>query len=254
MLRCHVASMLGEPGDAFEPALRQKDSSFTKRFRDKGKLPKKIPLDHLRNSQPLGPPAGRSAPDRASSALRSPPGDSCAVSVVDHRSFNSATRTDTRGTGCPTCFGASLNLLESLLCKEKEAGQGEVSKQPHQKDHKQWRVQPIRRRRSERPGFDAHLLPWKVVFDAEQVRPADSGQGCPFGDRPPRRVPERVGGDQGLEAVGDERRDLRNWIRLHQVDDGQRDGVSTDAAKEILGVWKAARSFFVRESDPRSRR
>jgi transposase len=27
---------------------------------------------------------------------------------------------------------------------------------------------------------------------------------------------------------------LRNWIRQQQVDDGQRDGVSTEAAKEIL--------------------
>jgi transposase len=60
---------------------------------------------------------------------------------------------------------------------------------------------------------------------------------------------------------------LRNWIRQQQVDDGQRDGVSSEAAKEIralkrrnaeleqtIEVLKAATSFFVRESDPRSRR
>jgi transposase-like protein len=60
---------------------------------------------------------------------------------------------------------------------------------------------------------------------------------------------------------------LRNWIRQTQVDDGQRDGVSTEAAREIralkrrnaeleetIEILKAATSFFVRESDPRSRR
>lgn len=60
---------------------------------------------------------------------------------------------------------------------------------------------------------------------------------------------------------------LRNWLRQQQVDDGQRDGVSTEAVKEIrelkkrnreleetIEVFKAATSFFVRESDPRSRR
>ena len=60
---------------------------------------------------------------------------------------------------------------------------------------------------------------------------------------------------------------LRNWIRQRQVDDGQRDGVSSEAAAEIralkrrnaeleqtIEILKAATSFFVRESDPRSRR
>jgi transposase len=56
---------------------------------------------------------------------------------------------------------------------------------------------------------------------------------------------------------------LRNWVRQHEVDHGQRDGISTEAAKEIrelkkrnreleetIEVLKAATSFFVRESDP----
>lgn len=60
---------------------------------------------------------------------------------------------------------------------------------------------------------------------------------------------------------------LRSWIRQQQIDDGQRDGVGTAAAAEIrelkrrnreleqtVEVLKAATSFFVRESDPRSRR
>ncbi|CAN5769887.1 transposase [soil metagenome] len=60
---------------------------------------------------------------------------------------------------------------------------------------------------------------------------------------------------------------LRNWIRQQQVDDGQREGISTDAAAEVrelrkrnreleetIEVFKAATSLFVRESDPRSRR
>jgi transposase len=60
---------------------------------------------------------------------------------------------------------------------------------------------------------------------------------------------------------------LRNWIRKQQVDDGQRDGVTTEAVEQIralkrrnteleqtIDILKAATSFFVRESDPHSRR
>ena len=60
---------------------------------------------------------------------------------------------------------------------------------------------------------------------------------------------------------------LRNWIRQQQVDDGQRDGISSQAVAEIrelkrrnreleetVEILKAATSFFVRESDPRNRR
>jgi transposase-like protein len=60
---------------------------------------------------------------------------------------------------------------------------------------------------------------------------------------------------------------LRSWIRQQQVDDGDRDGVSSAAAAEIralkrrnaeleqtIEILKAATSFFVRESDPRNRR
>jgi transposase-like protein len=60
---------------------------------------------------------------------------------------------------------------------------------------------------------------------------------------------------------------LRNWICQQQVDDGDRDGVSSEAAAEIralkrcnaeleqtIEILKAATSFFVQESDPRSRR
>jgi transposase-like protein len=60
---------------------------------------------------------------------------------------------------------------------------------------------------------------------------------------------------------------LRNWIRQRQVDEGKRDGVSSEAAAEIralkrrnaeleqtIEILKAATSFFVRESDPRNHR
>jgi transposase len=60
---------------------------------------------------------------------------------------------------------------------------------------------------------------------------------------------------------------LRSWIRQHQIDEGQRDGVSNEAAEQIralkrrnaeleqtIEILKAATSFFVRESDPRNRR
>jgi transposase len=60
---------------------------------------------------------------------------------------------------------------------------------------------------------------------------------------------------------------LRNWIRKQQVDDGVRDGVTSEAVAEIkalkrrnaeleqtIEILKAATSFFVRESDPHNRR
>jgi len=59
----------------------------------------------------------------------------------------------------------------------------------------------------------------------------------------------------------------RNWIRQQQLDDGKRDGLSSEAAAEIralkrrnaeleqtIEILKVATSFFVRESDPRNRR
>ena len=60
---------------------------------------------------------------------------------------------------------------------------------------------------------------------------------------------------------------LRNWIRKQQVDDGQCDGITSEAAAEIgslkrrnaeleqtIEILKATTSFFVRKSDPHSRR
>jgi len=59
---------------------------------------------------------------------------------------------------------------------------------------------------------------------------------------------------------------LRRWMRQNQIDSGERDGVSTDMAREnrelkrknreleeTIEILKAATSFFVRESDPRHR-
>ena len=60
---------------------------------------------------------------------------------------------------------------------------------------------------------------------------------------------------------------LRNWIGQQQIDDGDRDGVSSEAAAAIRAlrrrnaeleqtteILKAATSFLVRESDPRNHR
>ncbi len=59
---------------------------------------------------------------------------------------------------------------------------------------------------------------------------------------------------------------LRKWLRQAEVDAGDRDGVTTTAAREIrelkkknaelertIAVLKEATSFFVRESDPQRR-
>ena len=59
---------------------------------------------------------------------------------------------------------------------------------------------------------------------------------------------------------------LRKWLRQAQVDEGQVEGTTTAAAREIrelkrknaeleqtIEILKAATSFFVRESDPRRR-
>lgn len=69
------------------------------------------------------------------------------------------------------------------------------------------------------------------------------------------------------ERLGMTAETLRPWIRQHQIDEGQRDGVSSEAAEQIcalkrrnaeleqtIEILKAATSFFVRESDPRNRR
>lgn len=59
---------------------------------------------------------------------------------------------------------------------------------------------------------------------------------------------------------------LRRWVAQARVDAGQRDGIPTDAARELrelksknreleqtIEILKAAASFFARESDPRHR-
>ena len=59
---------------------------------------------------------------------------------------------------------------------------------------------------------------------------------------------------------------LRKWISQHEVNAGQREGVTSEAAAEIralkrrnaelertVEILKAATSFFVRESDPQRR-
>lgn len=59
---------------------------------------------------------------------------------------------------------------------------------------------------------------------------------------------------------------LRRWVNQSEVDTGARDGVPTEATRELrelrrknreleetIEILKAATSFFVRESDPRHR-
>jgi transposase len=59
---------------------------------------------------------------------------------------------------------------------------------------------------------------------------------------------------------------LRKWLRQAEIDSGERDGVTTTAAREIrelkrknaelertIEILREATSFFVRESDPQRR-
>ena len=122
--------------------------------------------------------------------------------------------------------------------------------------------------RVNRPAFDAHLDSWEGAFRGEQVRPGGRTKAV-------RLVLEHRGDYPSEWAVitavskrlGTSAETLRNWIRQKQVDDGQRDGVSSEAAAEIralkrrnaeleqrIEILKAATSFSVRESDPRNRR
>jgi len=86
----------------------------------------------------------------------------------------------------------------------------------------------------------------------------------------------RVEGDDRSESqrfaavaqqFGITRETVRNWVRQAQIDDGEREGVPTAAAKEIaelkarnaeleatVEILKAAASFFARECDPRPTR
>ena len=86
----------------------------------------------------------------------------------------------------------------------------------------------------------------------------------------------RVEGDDRSESqrfaavaqqFGITRETVRNWVRQAQIDDGEREGVPTAAAKEIaelkarnaeleatVEILKAAASFFAREYDPRPTR
>ena len=84
------------------------------------------------------------------------------------------------------------------------------------------------------PGFDAHLPRWEGASHAEQVRPGDPARAVRLvvdhrGDYPS----EWAAITAVSKRLGMNAETLRNWIRQQQADDGQRDGVSTEAAKEI---------------------
>jgi transposase-like protein len=76
-----------------------------------------------------------------------------------------------------------------------------------------------------------------------------------------------VGGDHGgIQAAGDDRGDSAQLDPPHQIDGGDRDGVSSAAAEiralerrdaeleQTNVILKAATTFFARESDPRNHR
>ena len=83
------------------------------------------------------------------------------------------------------------------------------------------------------------------------------------GDYAPEYAPIRA----TASRLGMNPETLRKWIRQDEIDHGDRDGTTSAVAREIrelkrknaeleqtIEILKAATSFFVRESGPRSRR
>jgi transposase len=119
-----------------------------------------------------------------------------------------------------------------------------------------------------RPAFDAHLHSWEGACHAEQYDPETRAKAVRLVlDHRDDYRSEWAAITAVSKRLGMNAETLRSWIRQQQVDDGKRDGLSSDAAAEIralkrrnaeleqtIEILKAATSFFVRESDPRSRR
>lgn len=103
---------------------------------------------------------------------------------------------------------------------------------------------------------------WSRRFDPAHGHPQSEGQVS--GSAGFLATTAQVGAVKAVaKRLGMHAETLRSWVRQHQVDDGQREGVSTEIRalkrrnaelEQTAEVLKAATSFLVRESDPRTPR
>ncbi len=118
----------------------------------------------------------------------------------------------------------------------------------------------------DRPGFHARLLSREgCSHHAEEVRRRVQGPGGAVGPDHAEAYDTRTACITAVaKRLGVSYETLRRWVNQAEVDTGQRDGVPTDAARELrelkrknreleetIEILKAATSFFVQESDPR---
>jgi len=88
-----------------------------------------------------------------------------------------------------------------------------------------------------RPAFDAHLRSWEGASHGEQVRPGDAAKAVRLVlDHRDDYPSEWAAITAVSKRLGMTAETLRSWIRQQQVDDGQRDGVSSEAAAEIRAL------------------
>jgi transposase len=122
--------------------------------------------------------------------------------------------------------------------------------------------------RLNRPAFDAHLLTWEGAFMPGKDDPEMRARAVRLVLEHREDYPSEWAAITAVsKRLGMNAESLRNWIGQQQIDDGDRDGVSSEAAAAIRAlrrrnaeleqtteILKAATSFLVRESDPRNHR
>ena len=88
------------------------------------------------------------------------------------------------------------------------------------------------------PAFDAHLLSWEGAFRGERkYDPETRARAVRLVLEHRDDYPSEWAAITAVsKRLGMNAETLRNWIRQQQVDDGDRDGVSSSAAAEIRAL------------------